>query len=338
MKLQAVLAGIAGFLTGMFFSVFVAPQAMAADQVKFRMDWIIEGKYVPFYVARDRGYFEKHGLDVTLIEGRGSLQSATMVDAKQIDYSYGDFMTAVQVMSKGGKNRAIAVGMRDNGGGYIFLKSSGIKTAKDLEGKRFGTNPADFGSVLLPAVAGASGIDDKKIVIRTMEPAVRTPALFEGRIDFIAGANGSSIQRMAVLGKKQGKEVGYLFFKDLGLKAYGHVFQAHEDLIKKNPDQVRRFVTAIYEAWVWCVKNPTEALEVFLKANPQKERDISLPQMEATLEDGMDAETREHGLGYFGEAKVKASVDVANRYLELSPPVDYKITYTNQFVSKTPRM
>lgn len=337
MKSRLAVTGIASILAGMFFMVF-SPRVMAAEQVKFRMDWIIEGKYVPFYVARDRGFFAKHGLDVALIEGRGSLQSATMVDAKQIEYSYGDFVTAVQVMSKGGKNRAIAVGMRDNAGGYIFLKSSGIKAPKDLEGKRFGTNPADFGSVLLPAVAAASGIDEKKIIIRTMEPAVRTPALFEGRIDFIAGANGSSIQRMAVLGKRQGKEVGYLFFKDMGLKAYGHVFQAHEDLIKKNPDQVRRFVTAIFEAWAWCAKNPTEALEIFLKANPQKERDISLPQMEATLADAMDAETKEHGLGYFGEAKTKASVDVANRYLALSPPVNYKITYTNQFVRNTPRM
>lgn len=337
MRSRLAVTSLVGILAVACFLIS-GPKVMAADQVRFRVDWIIEGKYVPFYVARDRGFFKKHGLDVTLIEGRGSLQSATMVDAKQVDYSYGDFLTAVQVMSKGAKNRAIGVGMRDNGGGYIFLKSSGIKTAKDLEGKRFGTNPADFGSVLLPAVAAASGIDEKKIVIKTMEPAVRTPALFEGKIDFLAGSNGSSIQRMAVLGKKQGKEVGYLFFKDMGLKAYGHVFQTHEDLIKSNPDQVRRFLAAIYEAWAWSIKHKNEALKVFLKANPQKERDITVAQMDAALDDVQDSVTKEHGLGYFEEAKVKASVDVANRYFKLSPPVDYKITYTNQFVSKTPRM
>src|SRR5215510_8675305 len=224
----------------------------AADKIKFQLDWIIEGKHVPFYVARDKGFFEKNGLEVTLLEGKGSANSSTFVDLGQADYSYGDFLTAVQVMSKGGKNRAIGVGMtfngggfiflesagiktaKDlegksfgtnpsdfayillpaaaaasdigmtfNGGGFIFLESAGIKTAKDLEGKSFGTNPSDFAYILLPAAAAASGFDANKVVIKTMEPAVRTPALFEGKIDIMSGTNGSSIQRMAVLGKRE---------------------------------------------------------------------------------------------------------------------------------------
>src|SRR5262245_33736578 len=129
----------------------------AADKVKFQLDWIIEGKHVPFYVARDRGFFEKNGLDVTLLEGKGSANSATFVDLGQADYSYGDFLTAVQVMSKGGKNRAIGVGMTFNGGGFIFFGRAGHKTAKELEGKSFGPNQSDFDYNLLPGAAAASG-------------------------------------------------------------------------------------------------------------------------------------------------------------------------------------
>ncbi|MBI2360289.1 MAG: hypothetical protein HYV04_15555, partial [Deltaproteobacteria bacterium] len=66
--------------------------------------------------------------------------------------------------------------------------------------------------------------------------------------------------------------------------------------------------------------------------------EIISAQMEASLDSVKESATKEHGLGYFEEAMVKASVEVANKYLELSPAVDYKITYTNQFVRKTPRM
>ena len=312
--------------------------AMAADAIKVQLDWIIEGKHVPFYVARDRGFFKKNNLEATLLEGKGSANSATFIDVGQADYSYGDFLTAVQVMSKGAKNRAIGIGMAFNGGGLIFLESSGIKTAKDLEGKSFGTNPSDFAYVLLPAVAGAAKFDAGKVAIKTMEPAVRTPALFEGKIDFMSGTNGSSIQRMAILGKKQGKQVKYLFFKDLGLETYGHVLQAHEDRIKKNPDQVKRFVSAVFDAWAWSLKNRKEAFEIFMKANPQNDRDISLAQMEAGLDDVLDPETKERGLGFMKEAMMKKSVDIANKYFELSPAVDYKTTYTNQFIGKNPGM
>jgi NitT/TauT family transport system substrate-binding protein len=312
--------------------------AIAADKIRVQLDWIIEGKHVPFFVARDHGFFKKNDLDATLLEGKGSGNSATFVDAGQADYSYGDLLTAIQVMSKGGKNRAIGTGMTFNGGGLIFLESSGIKTAKDLEGKNFGTNPGDFAYVLLPAVAAAAKFDHSKVVVKTMEPAVRTPALFEGKIHFMSGSNGSSIQRMAILGKKQKKPVGYLFFKDLGLETYGHVLQAREDRIKSNPGQVKRFVAAVFDAWAWSLKNRKEAFEIFMKANPQSDREISLAQMEAALDDVMDPETKEQGLGFMKDAMMKKSVDIANKYFELSPAVAYKMTYTNQFIRKNPGM
>src|SRR5438093_12033372 len=89
--------------------------AIMSDKIKFQLDWIIEGEYVPFFVARDKGFFKKNDLDVTLIEGKGSGISAPFVAAGQAEYSYGDLLTAIQVMSKGAKNRAIGVGMTFNG-------------------------------------------------------------------------------------------------------------------------------------------------------------------------------------------------------------------------------
>ena len=337
MKSKIRALGLALLATGVFI-VGMASAASAAENIKFLLDWIIEGKHVPFFVARDRGFFEKNGLNVTLIEGKGSANAASFIDAGQVDYSYGDFLTAVQVMSKGGKNRAVGVGMVFNGGGLIYREGSGIKNAKDLEGKNFGTNPGDFAYTLLPAIAAASGFDDKKVVIKTMEPAVRTPALFEGKIDFMSGTNGSSIQRMAILAKRQGKSVGYLFFKDMGLETYGHVLQTREDRIKSNPDQVQKVVSAVFDAWAWSLKNPKEAFEIFMKANPQKDRDISLAQMEAGLDDVVDPQTKERGLGYMKEEMMKKSVAIANKYFGLSPAIDYKMTYTNQFIRKNPGM
>jgi len=119
--------------------------AAATEEIKVQLDWILGGKHVPFFVARDRGHFRGKGLEVRLLEGRGSLQPAQFVDTKQADYGYGDLITAIAVMAKGGKNRAIGTGMVFQGGGYIFLEESGIKAPKDLEGKNFGTTPGDFG-------------------------------------------------------------------------------------------------------------------------------------------------------------------------------------------------
>ena len=308
--------------------------AAATEEIKVQLDWILGGKHVPFFVARDRGHFRGKGLEVRLLEGRGSLQPAQFVDTKQADYGYGDLITAIEVMAKGGKNRAIGTGMVFQGGGYIFLEESGIKVPKDLEGKNFGTTPGDFGQVLLPALGAVAKFDHTKVIIKNIDAAVRTPAFFERKIDFLAGARGSSIPRMAVVAKRQNKKIGYLFFRDMGINSYGHVIQVHEERLKNNPDQIKRFLAALMDAWEWSIKNPQQALDIFMNANPEKDREITAAEMQDGLGDIQDPETKEFGLGYMKEAMMKRSADLANKYAGLDKPIEYKMIYTNQFIPK----
>jgi NitT/TauT family transport system substrate-binding protein len=322
------------FVALIAFLMSLASGVAMADEIKVQLDWILGGKHVPFFVARDKGYFKGKGLEVRLLEGRGSLQPAQFVDTKQADYGYGDLVTAIEVMAKGGKNRAIGTGMVFQGGGYIFLEESGIKVPKDLEGKSFGTTPGDFGQVLLPALGAAAGFDHTKVIIKNIDAAVRTPAFFERKIDFLAGARGSSVPRMAIVAKRQNKKIGYLFFKDMGINSYGHVIQVHEERIKSNPDQIQRFMAALMDAWDWSIKNPQQALEIFMTANPEKDREITWAEMQDGLGDIQDPETKQFGLGYMKEAMMKRSAELANKYAGLEKPVNYQTIYTNQFISK----
>jgi NitT/TauT family transport system substrate-binding protein len=243
-------------------------------------------------------------------------------------------ITAIAVMAKGGKNRAIGTGMVFQGGGYIFLEESGIKAPKDLEGKNFGTTPGDFGQVLLPALGAAAKFDHTKVIIKNIDAAVRTPAFFERKIDFLAGARGSSIPRMAIVAKRQNKKIGYLFFRDMGINSYGHVIQVHEERLKNNPDQIKRFMAALMDAWEWSLKNPQQALDIFMNANPEKDREITAAEMQDGLGDIQDPETKKFGLGYMKEAMMKRSADLANKYAGLDKPIEYKMIYTNQFIAK----
>jgi NitT/TauT family transport system substrate-binding protein len=44
----------------------------AGERVTFRMNWYWRGIQAPFALALERGHFEQSGLDVELLEGRGS--------------------------------------------------------------------------------------------------------------------------------------------------------------------------------------------------------------------------------------------------------------------------
>ena len=70
MKLRIVTMGVAA-LVAVVLIFGIGPEAGAADRVSFQMDFFIGGKMAPFFVARDKGFFEKNGLEVKILMGAG---------------------------------------------------------------------------------------------------------------------------------------------------------------------------------------------------------------------------------------------------------------------------
>ena len=60
MKTTKLCLGLALLFAVPFLSATII-ESGAADKIKFQLDWIIEGKHVPFYVARDRVFLKRMG-------------------------------------------------------------------------------------------------------------------------------------------------------------------------------------------------------------------------------------------------------------------------------------
>ena len=52
--------------------------AGAADAVSFRLDWTLSGYHLPFYWAKEKGYYGAENLDVDIKEGAGSGKTRTL--------------------------------------------------------------------------------------------------------------------------------------------------------------------------------------------------------------------------------------------------------------------
>src|SRR5205814_10128692 len=89
--------------------------AITADKIKFQLDWIIEGKYVPFFVARDKGFFKKNGSALTLLEAKARDTSPPMVTAVRPVHCKGASWPASHVISKAARNRASGLCLTCNG-------------------------------------------------------------------------------------------------------------------------------------------------------------------------------------------------------------------------------
>ena len=66
---RLLLAGAGLALAGVVAWSAVTTGATAQDKVTFRMNWAWGGIHAPFALAKERGYFEKAGVNVEILEG-----------------------------------------------------------------------------------------------------------------------------------------------------------------------------------------------------------------------------------------------------------------------------
>ena len=137
--------------------------------------------FLPFYYARDTKIFEKHGLNVELIQMRSDLQLAGLASG-EIDYtpSAGPAVTA---FASGLPVKALAVLYRAPL--FSLVGPPALSNVKELEGKkvavsRIGSESHRYGSLMIES----GGADPKKVTfIQTGSTTVSLTAIQQGSVN-----------------------------------------------------------------------------------------------------------------------------------------------------------
>ena len=316
-------------------SIFQGPRQL--EEVTFMLDWIIYGKHAMYYPSIELGLYEKYGLKVKMVRGYGSGDTIQKIDAKQAEFGFADLGSLVILRSKGAK--VVMVGMIHHLMPHTiaYVKGRGITTPKDIEGKTISTPTGNAVWVLFPVFAKAVGIDASKVSYVPADVAVSRAALLAGTVDMVGifwGERGA-LDKEA---KKLNLEIGYFRYSDYGLQLYSNGIIVHEDTLKEKPDLVERFLKALYEGVDWALKNPEKTLDIYMKYNPEQDREAAA------------AEWKYGGIDIFGDVpnkaktplqlawmdpeKVRYTVEVISQYYQLDRPVSPDEIYTNRFTEK----
>jgi len=307
--------------------------AQAPEKVSLALDWIVYGKHVMYYPAIEQGIYQKHGLAVTMSRGFGSGDTITKVDQKAIQFGMSDMGSLVLLRAKGAKVTTVGMIHHLMPHAVAFVKGGSIRSPKDLEGKTFSTPAGNAVWVMMPVFAKATGFDHTKIRhIPADAPAARA-ALLAGRVDAI-GIFWPEYPPLAIEAKTLGKEVGSFKFADHGIDLYSSGLIVHDDLVREKPDLVQRFVKATYEGIQWSLKNPDKALEIYMKKNPDQDKDKASGEWQTGIDlFGAVAKKAQTPLqlGWMDPEKVKKTVDVIGELYKLESPVKPADVYTNKF-------
>ena len=87
-----------------------------------RLGWTYIGGFSPLYLGVDKGFFREQGIDLKILEGKGTVPSAATVANGSDDFGYFDIGSVSLLIDKGLAVRGIAQIRQKTGAAYISMK------------------------------------------------------------------------------------------------------------------------------------------------------------------------------------------------------------------------
>jgi NitT/TauT family transport system substrate-binding protein len=282
----------------------IAP-ASAADQVSVQLDWVVRGNHAMFFVAEANGYFQDNGIELTAIrKGTGSPDAMRLVANANAEFGFGDLPTLVVARSQNVPVVAlVAVNQRSPLAMISLAKTVTLKKPADLKGLNIGIHPAGSTYIFFKALLSANGMSEADVKVSTVSPPYENYLLL-GRVQAVPGYIDAEVPELEVKAGGAGS-LSIMLGADFGYTVYGSGLFTSERMIKEKPDLVKRFATAYMKAFHQVIENPTAAVEIVAKANPEyaEKRDVLLKQIEADIRSTFaNDETKADGLGSISNA------------------------------------
>ena len=308
-----------------------APFVHAAPlkKVSMTLDWVYQGPNVGFMLARDKGFYEQAGLDVSITSGKGSVSTAQLVASRATQFGFSDGYVVGSGVAKGMGIKSIGSVYRRNPAAVVVLADSEIKAPKDLEGKTIAITAGSAQFQQWPAFIKGAKLDASKIEIVNLDPAGVGPALISGKVPAIAGFAQGYVPSIEIRGKKQTR---IFWYADYGVTVVSNGIIVHDDTLKSDPELVRAFVTATLKGFLHGRKNPDEAVATVSKYLPTVDAQITRREMELSWKTWVTPNTKGKSLGWASDTDWAATVDVLKQYGGVTAPLQANTLYTNEFV------
>ncbi len=227
------------------------------------LGYIPSVQFAPFYVARDKGYFAKQGLDVVFQHGFET-DFLKLVGTGDIPFAVGSGEQVILGRAQGLPLTYVTAWYRKFPVVVFALKEKNLSTPKALEGHNIGI-PGLYGASLVgwKALAYGAGIDETKVSLQSIG-FTQAAAVSEGRVDAAIDyiVNGPVQLRQA------GREVDVIPVSDyVDLPSNGLI--TSEKVVAENPELVQKMTTALLQGIRDTLELPDEAFAASLKAVPE---------------------------------------------------------------------
>ncbi len=325
-KHRAMLAGLAVAA----IAVAGPASAQALDKVSFGTNWVAEGEHGGFYQALADGTYRKYGLDVTIVPGGPNTNNQILLPVGKIDFFLSaNSLQGFDAVAQNVPVLEVAALFQKDPQVFIVHPDQGIEKFEDLKNLTLFVS-AEGVATYYQWLKADYGFKDSQVRPYTFnsQPFVVNPkSAMQGYVT----SEPFTVEQAAKFKPK------VFLLADQGFSDYSTLIETRRDLIEKKPDLVQRFVDASIIGWYNYIYHDNAAANAMIKKqNPEMTDDLlaySVAKMkEYGIVDSGDAQNL--GVGVMTDARMKSFFDEMVRSGVAKAGLDYRKSYTLQFVGK----
>ena len=250
----------------------VVSTAFAADKVTIQLKWVTQAQFAGYYVAKDKGFYDAEGLDVTIKPGGPDIAPAQVLAGGGADVMVDWMPSALAAREKGLPLVNIAQPFKSSGMMLTCRKDMGVNSTDDLKGKTLGVwfygNEYPFLSWMSRLGLATDGSADGVTVLKQgwgVEPLTEGQAACVSTMSYneywVVRDAGYSPEQLTVFkyqaeGASTLEDGLYVLEKNLGDSSF--------------KDKMVRFVRASMKGWKYAEANPKEAASIILDNDGEK--------------------------------------------------------------------
>ena len=252
-------------LVAMLAVAMSAPSASAQQKLKLLLDFAPWGGHAAAHLAVQKGWFKEEGLDVEVLDGRGSVSTIQLVGAGQADVGMaqlGPMATARQASNL--PLKAIAGWMRKGDLAVLVDSRANLNTVKDLTGKKLALFAASPFVPFLDMFFKNGGITKEQAQLVYVDPSAMVTAYTSGQADGVmtAGPYGMAIAELV-------RPTKLILAADYGIAYPSYGLFATETTIAQKAEALRKLVKAQVRAWTYIYDGHIdEGVDAIIKHRP----------------------------------------------------------------------
>jgi NitT/TauT family transport system substrate-binding protein len=228
------------------------------DQVKVGVIPIVD--VAPIYLGKEKGFFSGRGIELTLETGQGGAAIVPGVVSGQFQFGFSNVTSLLIASSRGLPLKAVSNGVASTGkdkADYsgVVTRDDAIRTAADLAGKRVSVNTLkNIGDSTIRASVRKAGGDPSGIKFVELAFPDMPAALEAGRVDAVWVVEPFLSATMGAGGRLVASN-----YVDTAPDLTVALYFTSEQLLKDDPDLVKRFTEAMTESLAYAGAHPDEA-------------------------------------------------------------------------------